>query len=252
METRYASAVWRPLDVEQTEPSIGVPRVLIFHTMVGNLAGTDRMFRTQGYYGTESTFGVGGRWESPSLDGVVYQWQALDHQADAQWDGNAYATSIETADGGNPTNPWTALQLNALVRLGVWWCRQTGNPPVLVKTLSDKGIGYHRQFPEWNRNGHSCPGDVRLRQLVHDVIPTIHTDVTGWKFTLRRYLRLTSPMLTGTDVLRCQALVGAVTDGWYGTETKAHVVMYQRAHGLSADGIVGPDTARSFGWIWAG
>ena len=182
MDTRYPAAVWRPLG-PQTEPGI-TPRILVFHTMVGYLRSTDALFRGQGYTGTESHFGVGGPWDGPDLDGVVWQWQALDRQADAQGPGNAYATSVETSDGGHPepwtdshgvrhpANPWSARQLDALIRLAVWWCEQTGNPARLVTSTSDTGIGYHRQFSAWNPNAHSCPGDTRLKQLLDCVIPT--------------------------------------------------------------------------------
>ena len=70
MDLWYPKAVAKPLGA-QTEPSIGVPRVLIVHTIVGNLTGTDAMFRRQGYDGVESTFGIGGPWEPGDLDGVV-------------------------------------------------------------------------------------------------------------------------------------------------------------------------------------
>jgi peptidoglycan hydrolase-like protein with peptidoglycan-binding domain len=258
MEIVYPLAQWRPLATPDTEPVIGTPRVFIVHTMVGNLAGTDRMFRQGGYAGTEATFGIGGPWEAPSLDGVVYQWQEIVHQADAQWDGNGYATSVETADGGNPNNPWTAQQMAALVSLGVWWCRQTGNPAVLVKTVADKGFGYHRQFPQWNHSGHSCPGDVRLRQYTHDVVPGIADRLSTpslpptTAYVLKRYLRLADPMLHGDDVKRCQSKVGVSVDGYFGKVTRQHVTTYQAAHRLVADGVVGPATAHAFGWRWAG
>jgi len=170
METRYPAADWRPLG-PQTEPAI-VPRILVFHTMVGYLASTESMFRSGGYTGVESTFGVGGPWDGAALDGAVWQWQDLGHQADAQAAGNAYCTSIETSDGGQPSRPWSPAQLAALVDLTVWWCRQTGAPARLVKATTDRGIGYHRQFSAWNPNAHDCPGDVRLDQLLHHVIPT--------------------------------------------------------------------------------
>ena len=171
MESRYPGAVWCPLGA-QTEPAIGVPRILIFHTMVGYLRSTDALFRRQEYTGVESTFGVGGPWDGATLDGAVWQWQDLGHQADAQGPGNAYATSVETSDGGDPLRPWSARQLDALIRLTVWWCEQTGHPARLVTSTSDTGVGYHRQFSAWNPNNHSCPGNTRLKQLLDYVIPT--------------------------------------------------------------------------------
>lgn len=171
MQVRYPAASWRPLGT-QVEPRI-TPRVLVFHTMVGYLASTDTMFRGQGYTGTESHFGVGGPWDGAALDGAVWQWQSLDYQADAQNAGNAYATSIETADGGEPLRAWSSKQLDALVALGAWWCTQTGAPARLVTSTSQSGIGYHAQFSAWAPDGRSCPGRTRIAQLIDVVIPRI-------------------------------------------------------------------------------
>ncbi len=173
MQLWYPGADERPLAWPVTEPKIGTPRVLIFHTMVGSLKGTESLFKRSGYDGTESHFGVGGPTDGDKLDGAVWQWTPLNRQADAQWDGNAYATSIETSDGGNPLRPWSTKQLKALVNLSLWWCRQTDHDPRLVKAPSESGFGYHRQFKVWNDRGHSCPGDVRLSQLLRYVIPTV-------------------------------------------------------------------------------
>lgn len=172
MQTLYPSAQYRPLG-SQTQSYIGKPRILIAHTMVGTLPGTDSFFRQGGYTGTEAHFGVGGPWEGSQYDGQVYQWQVLDYSADAQYAGNAYATSVETSDGGNPGNPWSAKQLQALIALGVWWCQQTGAPARLVASPSQSGFGYHEQFPEWNQSGHRCPGPVREAQWRDVVIPAV-------------------------------------------------------------------------------
>jgi len=42
------------------------------------------LFHRQGYTGTESHVGVGGPGDGAALDGTVWQWQAIDRQADAQ------------------------------------------------------------------------------------------------------------------------------------------------------------------------
>ena len=55
----------------------------------------------RGYQGTESHFGVGGRWGGDAkagLDGTVWQWQDLLYTADANLDGAWDVISIETAD----------------------------------------------------------------------------------------------------------------------------------------------------------
>lgn len=248
MDQRYPVATWRPLG-PQTEPSIGVPRVFVVHTMVGFLKGTDGMFRRNGYTGTESTFGVGGPWDGAALDGAVWQWQALGRQADAQATGNAVATSVETSDGGSAARPWSPAMLRALIALGVWWCRQTGNPPQLVKSADGKGFGYHRQFKQWNPHNHSCPGDVRLAQYIGDVIPGIQRALAPKVYALTRVLRNGD---TGTDVLRVQRLVGAAEDGIYGPKTEAAVKVWQKSKRLTPDGIFGPKSAAAAGWTFKG
>ena len=266
METRYSGATWRPLGT-QTEPLIGTPRVLIFHTMVGGLLGTDSMFRRNEYTGTESHFGVGGPADGPSLDGDVWQWQSIDRQADAQNAGNAYATSVETSDGGDPNRPWSARQLQALTKLGAWWCRQTGARPRLVESVLEVGFGYHCQFRPWNPNGHTCPNPTRIKQLREIVIPSVAAALTPTthipvqvepigivvKAPLRRVLRLKAPLMHGADVRNVQkalGLKGDQLDGWYGTGTAAAVRAFQRRHRLAIDGVVGEHTATALGLRW--
>lgn len=52
----------------------------------------------------------------------------------------------------------------------------------------------------------------------------------------------------GSDVRVVQSLLGATPDGSFGPHTQAVVVAWQKAHGLSADGVVGPLTWASLGW----
>lgn len=253
MDQWYPHATRKPLG-RQSEPTI-VPRVFIVHTMVGFLNGTDGLFRKDGYTGVESTFGLGGPWDGAALDGVVWQWQTLGRQADAQAAGNVYATSVETSDGGHPERPWSPAQLRGLILLGAWWVEQTGAPAQLVKAPTDKGFGYHRQFDEWNPHNHSCPGDVRLDQYLHDVLPGIRNYLTPAQpdqaatYVLRRVLRRG---MTGNDVKRVQSLVKCRQDGDYGKITEEHVRDWQRAERLTADGIFGPKSAAAAGWLFRG
>lgn len=48
---------------------------------------------------------------------------------------------------------------------------------------------------------------------------------------------------TGSDVKAVQRRVGAKTDGQFGDRTRHAVKRFQRAHGLTADGVVGHATA---------
>lgn len=53
---------------------------------------------------------------------------------------------------------------------------------------------------------------------------------------------------TRRDVSSIQALVGATVDGAYGLDTTARVILWQRCHGLEADGVWGPKSdALAFG-----
>jgi N-acetylmuramoyl-L-alanine amidase len=117
--TRYSKATWRPLG-EQTQPRMKRHDIICLHTMVGTLTGTDRMFKNNGYSGTESHFGIGGKW-GDGRDGEVLQWQDTEFQADANLDGNHRIISIETGDNfpkkAADIEPWTPKQLEALAQL---------------------------------------------------------------------------------------------------------------------------------------
>ena len=256
MELRYPAAKWRPLGI-QTEPKISMPKIFIIHTMSGYLSGTDSYFRAQGYTGTESHFGVGGSWDGVH-DGEVWQWQALDHQADAQYEGNAIATSVETSDGAKDGVPWTDKQVEAIIKLGVWWCKQTGNPAKLVTSPSGKGFGWHAQFSAWNRAGHDCPGAVRLHQYKTEVVPEIARRLSGTPLPPPavpttappwpgRVLIEADPELHGDDVLAWQRQMKKrgwtiVVDGFYGDASADVAEAFQREKNLLVDRKVGRAT----------
>ena len=193
----YPGAAFKPLG-PQTEPSMTGHDIVCIHTMVGYLSSTDRYFRVTngaGYQGTESHYGVGGKWGSDAvagLDGVVYQWQDIAHQADANLDGNSTVISIETADNAaRPIAPWTPAQVESLAQLlawlcapathaacpAAWTCRREGIPLSLIPdTLPGRrGIGYHRQgIDPWrveggvkwsDSRGKDCPTETRIAQI---------------------------------------------------------------------------------------
>lgn len=240
-------AEWKPLGPED-EPKIK-PRILIFHTMGGNLRVVDRMFRVGGYDGTEATFGVGGKWSPEDKDGELFQWQVTGRQADAQFAGNDYADSVETADGGNPHNPWTSLQLNTLIRLGVDWCKGTGNPARLVASESEHGFGYHEQFLSWNTDHHGCPGPVREGQLRTIIIPKVRAQIKGSthhvKVDPKKADRIGEDGIWSHEtVVALQlalGLVGNEVDGIFGPHTRK---LLQKRVGANQDGNIGPVTVK--------
>lgn len=189
-------ARWRPLGNPMDEPAMndGRPRALFTHTMVGSLFGTESMFRKNGYGGTESHFGIGGPKDPAGYDGVIFQWQRLDRQADAQLGGNHLFTSIETADAGNPDNPWSEKQLEALVVLHLEWVKETGRPAREMDHPDDVGFGYHSLFPKYNAYHKTCPGKVRIEQLRKEVWPEVALRLRGTEATPKP-----KPPVTGVE-----------------------------------------------------
>jgi hypothetical protein len=166
-------ANWRPLPEAVNQPII-TPRVCIYHTMVGSLAGTERHFRES--TGLESHFGVGGPTDGAALDGVLWQWMDLGREADANLDANSFAISIETSDGGDPSRPWSTKQLATLVRLGNWLANRFSIPRRQCPAWNQAGFGWHVMFgapSHWTPVAKTCPGPVRIRQLRETVFPAI-------------------------------------------------------------------------------
>ena len=175
--TTYPHAQWRPL-ADQQPARMTRHDLVILHTMVGSLWGTDAYFRQGGYGGTESHFGVGG-------DGTVLQWTDLDCRADANYEANHRAISIETADkgedfpawSGSNVPAWTPQQVEAIARIVAWCCARYDIPCVLVPDSRPgrRGIGYHRQGidpwrvsggEQWSTSaGKVCPGNRRIAQV---------------------------------------------------------------------------------------
>lgn len=198
---KYPGATYRPLDEKQGQGKMARHDIVCLHTMVGYLSSTDAMFRRGGWSGTESHFGVGGKWggdEARNLDGVVYQWQDTGWTADANLDGNRRIISIETADNApglaKDIQDWTPKQLDAIARIVAWACRTHDIPPVLIPDSKPgrRGIGYHRQGCEhslgpgkvpgflvvggerWsNAKGKECPGPRRIAQIKTIIIPRV-------------------------------------------------------------------------------
>jgi len=182
-------AEYRPLAPKNTQPLMEEHDIVCLHTMAGSLSGTDRMFKQNGWGGTESHFGVGGPW-GDGLDGKIYQWQDTLRTADANYDGNRRVISIETADNfpasAADIKPWTPKQLDSIVAITVWACRLYDIPAVLVPDSKPnrRGIAYHRQGCQHSRGvgavpgflvaggerwstktGKECPGPARIAQI---------------------------------------------------------------------------------------
>lgn len=197
MTIRCPHAEWDLLG-EQTQPKMTDQAIFCLHTMGGGtLEGVRAMFKAGGFSGTESHFGVGG-------DGKAYQWQDLEHTADANYYGNPYVISVETEDAGSHWDAsqsyndrkLTAKQLDKLVDIATWCSRKFDIPPVLIPDTQAgrRGFAYHRQgitgnwgtyaYPgfksglAWSTSGGKiCPGDARIEQLVEVIIPLVRKEL---------------------------------------------------------------------------
>lgn len=153
---RYPGARWRPLPEHGKQKRI-TPTQLVLHSAVGR--GSVWGFFAKGNVVVESTFWV-------SLTGDVEQYMDSAEKAEAQSIGNPRAISVESADNGHPDEfPWTDAQVEALAQLAAWCNRVHGIPLRLCPSWDSPGIGYHRQYKQWNPNTHSCPGTARIRQV---------------------------------------------------------------------------------------
>jgi catechol 2,3-dioxygenase-like lactoylglutathione lyase family enzyme len=129
---------------------------------------------------------------------VVYQWSDTAYRADANLDGNPRVISIETGDNApglvRDIKPWTAKQLDAIVKLVAWICKAHNIPPVLIHDSrpGTRGIGFHQLGCEhsdgvgshadflvsggerWSKSlGKECPGPQRIAQVKTIIVPRV-------------------------------------------------------------------------------
>jgi len=275
---RMPDALWKPLP-----KGFGTPMarhdLVIIHTMVGSLAGTDGYFRG-GKTGANSHFGTGG-------GGEIWQWGDTAKRSAASGAANPRSISIENADMGPGFGTWntkdgnavpalTAAQLEANARICAWAHREHGVPLERVPDSKPgrRGIAYHRLgVPGYavvggelwsSARGKACPAPRRIaqvdaviaraRQLVGVVAPTPAPapPVPAGAGLLRRGA-------TGPAVLALQQFMTRVfrsycvytPNGTFGPATEAGVREFQKRAGLAVDGAVGPATRaklRTFGF----
>jgi N-acetyl-anhydromuramyl-L-alanine amidase AmpD len=242
------------------------PRMIIVHTMAGFLKGTDAEFHNSNL---ESHFGIGGPADGADFDGVIWQWVDTDRQADANRKANAFALSIETSDGKDHRNPWSAKQLDSLIKLMGRLCDTHKIPRRVVTAWDDPvgGIGWHTMFgapSNWTKVSKVCPGPTRIGQLHDTVFPALGVTAeagpnpganpgpaaTGGAvnppFPGIVFKRHAS---SGPDVCRIQErlrALGHVIDRKpncpFGPQTETAVIAFQKDHNLGDDGKVGKDT----------
>lgn len=106
------------------------------------------------------------------FDGTVEQYRDTGWQADANWDANDFAISIETEGLGD--GEWTADQLASIKRLLMWAHRAHHIPLRKVQAWNGSGVGYHTQFgapSKWTPYAKTCPGPHRIVQFDNVLVP---------------------------------------------------------------------------------
>lgn len=223
-------------------------KTLIFHT---NGGGTDKGGTLFGWFdraGNDicSHFQI-------AKDGTLFQYVDTDHEAYAQFSGNAYGVSVETEDDGHPDTPWTDAQIKTAIKLAKW----LGCPAKVSADGTGGGVGWHSLYYDWNKDAHNCPGSVRVAQIHTQILPGIskakpqpgpapHPHSANAPAWYNRQLMYTQPMMHGADVKDVQKLVGLKgknVDGKYGAETEREVSAWQQKNDLTHDGIFGPASA---------
>ena len=160
------------------------------------------------------TFPVGVYGSCAVVDGLLSRNLAAWGWQTGAWSGGRVSQLAHLYQRITPTKPVPGCDENVLLRpFPLWGHSPMGGVP---------GVG-HR--------GDSAPGGGNL---------------PGW------YVHLMSvqvPLLRGGDVRHVQEQLhmGGFIDGAYGPTTKQWVTDFQRKHGLGADGVVGPETAKAIG-----
>lgn len=182
----YPRAVLKLLAENATQSAI-VPTTAIVHTAVDHTGPTSLAgFFGQGSVKVESHFFV------TNLGGVEQYMDTL-VRADANRFANSYAISIETEDDGDPSRPWNAAQLDALVDLLVWICETHDIPRAKCSSPKSGGVGWHSMWgapSAWTPSrGKTCPGPVRIDQIEADLLPRLQAQEGDMQLTFTERLR---------------------------------------------------------------
>lgn len=156
----YPPALWLPAGYTGLHPRQSIAAALL-HTnggpsSAGSLWGWWKQTAAAGshigaHYQVKSNGGV-ECYVDPAL--VIYH----------AYSASEWAIGIETQDDGNPNTPWTEAQVTSIAGI----LRYHRIPPVRLTSPSPaSGVGFHREFTDWNGSGHYCPGSVREAQIPH-------------------------------------------------------------------------------------
>lgn len=169
------------------------------------------------------------------------------HAGRGKWqnvvNGNSNLIGIEAENTGLPTDfPWPEVQLDAYRRGVAAILKRIAKPADFCAGHKEYALPKGRKTdPDFDMNAFRAgvvailAGAAPAPVLIPAVEPPAKPGAPPGRPTLRR-------RDTGDLVKQIQAKVGVITTGNFGPKTEAAVRAFQRAHGLTPDGIVGPKT----------
>ena len=169
------------------------------------------------------------------------------HAGRGKWqnvvNGNTNFIGIEAENTGLPTDfPWPDVQMDAYRRGVAAILKHIGQTADFCAGHKEYALPPHRKTdPDFEMNPFRAGvtailnGAAPAPVLIPAAEPPAQPGAPPGRPTLRRGAK-------GDLVKQIQAKVGVITTGNFGPKTEAGVRAFQRAHGLTPDGIVGPKT----------
>lgn len=145
------------------DPAINA-RAVVLHVAVTGASSLFDYFRYRSG-GIESHFYI-------RYDGTIEQYRDTAYEADANFEANGFALSVETA--GFAEGKWNRRQMRAIKKLLLWLSEEHNIPLVKIMDPFGSGVGYHVQFGSpgpWTPARKSCPGPNRILQYHDELVP---------------------------------------------------------------------------------
>lgn len=242
-------------------------RGVVLHTEQGSEQGTIEWFNNPASQASA--------WFAVGLDGAIWQFAPVGSGwcSWAQSQGNETFYSIEDADNGDPSTPFTAAQVQSIALLVEVLSRHDGFPlAVASDPFTERGVTLHSEGGQAFGGHLQCPGSVRgaqrpriialamairsgtspvpaWQEAIMNALPTLQqgsVDKPGSVFFVRRMQALIKAVgeINGLALAAGQELTGT-----FDAATKAALEQVQASRKLTVDGVCG---AQSWGVLVAG